>query len=149
MTVASSVGPPRSAVPRPAADAFGLSLLDPGSDRSFLNHARINVEGTGYAPDLGPYQAVVQFTDPFSGRTFTAWSSFPQADEAGASRVDAAGDVVELSSSGRMFRKANPLAERCADATLPEDQASAACAELVRYTADLDVHLEMFTAFDR
>ncbi|MEQ1568765.1 MAG: zinc-dependent metalloprotease [Myxococcota bacterium] len=130
------------------ADAFGLSLLDHGYDRSFLNHARIYVEGTGDAPDPGPDQAVVQFTDPYSGRTFTAWS-FPQIDAAGAVRVDAAGEGVELSSSARMLRKANLLADRCGDPGLPADQTAAACAELERYTADLDLHLEMFAAFDQ
>lgn len=134
--------PPGSTLVQPAnywlvrfdADLFGLALLDHGYDRTFLNRARIYLEGTGDAPTPAPGQAVVTYSDASTGKTYSAWS-FP----------DASGD--ELGASARMLQRANALEARCADGALDPADARAACAELARYTADLDLHLEMYESF--
>ncbi|MEQ1568015.1 MAG: zinc-dependent metalloprotease, partial [Myxococcota bacterium] len=127
--------PPKSTQVAPAlywlsrfdADLFGLALLDHGYDRTFLNRARIYLDGTGEAPTPGPDQEVVTYHHPATGKTYVAWS-FPDADG------------VELGASARMLAKANALAARC-----PTD--AAACVELDRFTTDLDLHVEMYDEF--
>ncbi|MEZ4238801.1 MAG: zinc-dependent metalloprotease [Myxococcota bacterium] len=128
------------------ADLFGLALMAHGYDRTFLNRARVYVDGGADAIEPGPDQALVSFTDPRSGKTFTAWS-FPWTDDAGEPVRAGDGSPVELGASARMLAKAQGLADRCADAALPEDEVAAACTELDRFTADLDLHLDMYASF--
>jgi hypothetical protein len=118
-----------------------------GYDRSFLNRARVYLEGSGDALVPDPDQPIVSFTDPASGKTYTAWS-FPMVDATGAAVRESNGEVVELGASARMVLKARDLAARCADPLLDADEVAAACAELTRYTTDLDLHVEMYAHFE-
>lgn len=128
------------------ADLFGLALMAHGYDRSFLNRSRIYVEGSAGAITPGEGQAQVSFTEPFGGKTYTAWS-FPLVDEAGTVQRDAANQPIELGASARMLKRAERLADRCVDAGLPAVESEASCAELERYMTDLDLHVEMYDTF--
>ncbi len=126
------------------AGLFGKALLARGYDRSFLNRSRIYVEGSGNAIHVPEGQATVSFTDPYSGKTYTAWS-FP-AEEDGVQLVRAGQEPVELGSGARMLRHAEVLAQRCFPEEGAEDEL--ACAELERYATDLDLQLQLYAWFD-
>jgi len=130
--------PPNADLVQPAAywlvqfnaGLFGKALLSAGYDRSFINRSRIYVEGTGDAPLPLPDQELVSYTDPVSGKTWTAWSF--QSDDA---------VPVELGSSARIVRKALWVAERCETEPL-------ACEELNRISTNLDLQLQLFESFE-
>ncbi|MBX2798499.1 MAG: zinc-dependent metalloprotease, partial [Myxococcales bacterium] len=123
------------------AGLFGKALLNHGYDRSFINRSRMYVEGTGDAVTPAPDQPTVSFVDPVSGKTFTAWS-FPLHDDDGQPVLDESDAVVELGSSARMVRKAQAVSDRCLDV------GGAACSELQRLSADLDLQLQLNNAFE-
>ncbi|MEN0063909.1 MAG: zinc-dependent metalloprotease [Myxococcota bacterium] len=122
------------------AGLFGKALLSHGYDRSFINRSRLFVEGTGDAVEPGPGQATVSFDDPVSGKTWVAWSA-PWLGDDGEPVLDADGAPIELGSSARLLLKAQRVAERC-------ETEPAACTELQRISADLDLHLAAYRAFD-
>jgi len=139
------------------AGLFGTSLLARGYDRSFLNRSRLYVEGSGDAIEPPEGQDTVSYTDPFSGKTYTAWS-FP-ATRDGELLVGPAADIVELGSGARMVRRANLLRSYCTGELLPEGvdaddpgavaaQQDLACAELERYASDLDLQLQLYAWFE-
>jgi hypothetical protein len=122
------------------AGLFGKALLSHGYDRSYINRARLYVDGTGEAPTPSPTQETVSFTDPFSGKTWTAWS-YPATDAAGAPLQDERREPVELGSSARMVRKANELLARC-------ETDEAACVRLQQLAADLDLQHQLYLTFE-
>jgi len=139
------------------AGLFGKSLLSRGYDRSFINRARIYVEGSGDAISVPPGQETVSYTDPTSGKTYTAWS-FPALRDNG-NPVMSDGAPVELGSGARMLDKANHLLALCelrqiAEYTDPnaqdslDEQALIACAALEKYASDLDLQLQLFEYFE-
>jgi len=131
------------------AGLFGKALLARGYDRSFLNRSRIYVEGSAQAIEPPEGQETISFTDPHSGKTYTAWS-FP-AEEDGVQLVRAGSEPVELGSGARMLRHAQQLADRCdPDVAVDLDGAEQqmACAELERYATDLDLQLQLYAYFE-
>lgn len=128
------------------ADLFGLALMAHGYDRSFLNRSRVYVEGSGQAITPAEGQELVSFTEPFGGKTYTAWS-FPLTTDGGAVARDGLNQPIELGASARMLNKARQLGDRCTDTTLAVTESAAACAELERYMTDLDLHVEMYESF--
>jgi hypothetical protein len=135
------------------AGLFGKALLARGYDRSFLNRSRIYVEGSGNAIVPPEDQPTVRFTDPYSGKTYVAWS-FPALED-GIQLVRNGTEPVELGSGARMLRHAQALAERCfpeevdgAPVTVSLLDQEAACAELERYATDLDLQLQLYAFFD-
>ncbi len=138
------------------AGLFGKALLARGYDRSFLNRSRIYIEGSGDAIDPPVDQGTVSFTDPGSGKTYTAWSFDAESD---GEPVMSDGAPVELGSGARMLARANRLLDLCelteiADYTDPLDddslaeQEQIACAELEKYASDLDLQLQLFDYFE-
>lgn len=140
------------------AGLFGKALLARGYDRSFLNRSRIYVDGSAEA--IRPPQGMdtVRFTDPFSRKTYVAWS-FPATDDAGVPILDASGAEIELGSGARMLRRANELLSLCAgnamapytdpgDPESVEDQVALTCADLERFAGDIDLQLQIYKEFD-
>jgi hypothetical protein len=128
---------------------FGLSLLDRGYDHAFQDRSRIYVEGTPQHATAPPGQEVIRFDDPHGGGIFDAWS-FPLLDAEGEKVLDARGVPIELGAGARMVRHAQALSARCANQDagglpfLAEEDADAACAELERYTSDLDLLVQLY-----
>lgn len=131
------------------AALLGTTLLEHGYDRSFLDRARVYVEGSSDAITPPPGTETVSYTDPEGGGTFTAWS-FPLRDDAGERVTGRGGEVVELGLGAAMVRRTQALSELCDGARVPDgvDPADpeavglardAACGARQQALADLDL----------
>ncbi len=124
------------------AALLGLSLMNHGYDRTFLDRARIYLEGSSSAVTPPAGQQTVSFVDPLGGGTFIAWS-FPRLDENGVALLDPNGEIIELGAGACLLHKANHLTALC-DGTVPAEDPAAACAEMERMTSDLHLVAEMY-----
>ncbi len=136
------------------AGLFGKALLSRGYDRSFLNRGRIYIEGSGEALTPPDAAGSVHFTDPFSGKTYTAWS-FLAIDDTGALLYDDHGQPIELGSGARMVGAARELGDRCTGLSLDEpdpdsrtQEMAESCAALEAFASDLDLQLQLYETFD-
>lgn len=114
------------------AGLLGKALLAQGYDRTFLDRSRLYPEGSGEALTPPADQPTVSFTDPSSGKTWTAWS-FPAVGPDGERVRGADGEPVELGSSARLLRRIAALSGRC------DAGDAAACALLPQRLADLEL----------
>lgn len=134
------------------AALLGTTLLEHGYDRSFLDRARLYVEGSSDAVTPPPGTETVSYTDPEGGGTFTAWS-FPMTDASGDPLLRR-GEPVELGLGAAMVRRTRHLADLCEGAVVPDgvDPADpdavalardAACVERRQALADLDLTVSL------
>jgi len=140
-----------------SAGLMGKALLNRGYDHTFLNRSLIYLDGSGESLIAPKGTEEVRFTDPFSNRTYVAWS-FP-AELEGEPRINDDGQDIELGSAARMLDRANRLKDLCeletiASYTDPENwrdldwQEDWACAELESYASDVKTQYEIFQYFD-